>query len=109
MFKSLRAEESQECAEYPRGGWNFLIQGTETVTHVANLESLVTGATRCTAKFKIHVYYWHRASDIIKDVRAKFETSDTRLLDALSDVNTERRNDVRQKYSKFYTHQTQQV
>ena len=42
-----------------------------------------------------------RASDIIKDVRTKFETSDIRLLDSLCDVNTERRNDVRQKYSKW--------
>ena len=30
----------------------------------------------------------HRTSDI-KDVRIKFETSDTRLLDALRDFNTE--------------------
>ena len=43
----------------------------------------------------------HRASAIIKDVRTKFETSDSRLLDALCDVNTEQRNDVRQKYSKW--------
>ena len=43
----------------------------------------------------------HRASNIIKNVRTKFETSDTRLLDALCDVNTEERNDVRQKYSKW--------
>ena len=31
----------------------------------------------------------HRASDIIKIVRTIFETTDTRLLDALCDVNTE--------------------
>ena len=31
----------------------------------------------------------HRASDIIKNVRTIFETSDTQLLDALCDVNTE--------------------
>ena len=37
----------------------------------------------------------HRASDIIKDVRTKFETSDTPLLDALCDANIERGNDVR--------------
>ena len=37
----------------------------------------------------------HRASDIIKDVRTNFETSDTRLLDALCDLNTELRSDVR--------------
>ena len=40
------------------------------------------------------------ASDIIKDVRTKFETLDTPLLDAMCDVNTEQRDDVRQKYSK---------
>ena len=40
----------------------------------------------------------HCASNIIKDVRTKFESSDTRLLDALCDVNTERRIiDVQQK------------
>ena len=31
----------------------------------------------------------HRPSDIIKNVRTTFETSDTRLLDALCEVNTE--------------------
>ena len=31
----------------------------------------------------------HLASDIIKDVRTKFKTSDTRLLDALCDLNAE--------------------
>ena len=31
----------------------------------------------------------HRTSDIIKNVRTIFETSDTRLLDALCDVNNE--------------------
>ena len=34
------------------------------------------------------------ASDIIKNVRTIFETSDTRLLDELCDVNTEGKNDV---------------
>ena len=42
----------------------------------------------------------HCASDIIKNVTASFETLDTRLLDALCDVNTEGEHDVRQKYSK---------
>ena len=42
----------------------------------------------------------HWAYDI-KDVRTKFATSDTRLLDTLCDVNIERRIDVRQKYSKL--------
>ena len=31
----------------------------------------------------------HRTSDIIKDVRTKFETSDIRLLDAMCDLNSE--------------------
>ena len=31
----------------------------------------------------------HRASDIMKDVRTKFETSDIQMLDSLCDVNTE--------------------
>ena len=31
----------------------------------------------------------HRISDIKKNLRTKFETSDTRLLDALCDLNTE--------------------
>ena len=43
----------------------------------------------------------HRASDIMKNVKAIFETSDTRLLDALCDVKTWRKNYVRQKYSKW--------
>ena len=50
--------------------------------------------TTCSTAF-------HRASDIIKDVRIKFETSDTPLSDALCDINTEQRNDVRQKYLKW--------
>ena len=33
-------------------------------------------------------------SDIIKNLRTIFETSDTRLLDALCDVNTDEKNDV---------------
>ena len=40
----------------------------------------------------------HRTSDIIKDGRTKFETSDTPLLDALCDANTERRNYVKQVF-----------
>ena len=56
MFKSFQVEESQEYLEYPTGDWNTLIQGAETVTHVANSESLVIGATICAAKFKVHVY-----------------------------------------------------
>ena len=43
----------------------------------------------------------HRASDIIQNVRIIVETSDTRLLDALCDVNIEEKTDVRQKYSKM--------
>ena len=35
-----------------------------------------------------------RASDIIKNLRTIFETSDTRLLDAFCDVNTDEKNDV---------------
>ena len=35
----------------------------------------------------------HRASDIIRNVRTIFETLDTRLLDALCDVNTEGNKD----------------
>ena len=42
----------------------------------------------------------HHASDI-KNVRAIFETLETPLLDALCDVNTEGKHDVRQKYSKW--------
>ena len=34
------------------------------------------------------------ASDIIKNQRTIFETSGTRLLDALCDVNTDEKNDV---------------
>ena len=41
------------------------------------------------------------ASDIIKNVRTIFETLDTRLLDALCDVNTEGKHDVKQKHSKW--------
>ena len=40
----------------------------------------------------------HCASDIIKTVRTIFQTSDAQLFDALCDVNTEGKNDVRQKY-----------
>ena len=44
----------------------------------------------------------HRTSDTIKNIRTIFETSDTGLLDALCDVHdTEGKNDVRQKYSKW--------
>ena len=43
----------------------------------------------------------HRASDMIKNVRTIFETSDAQLLDALCDVNTEGNRDVRQKYTKW--------
>ena len=92
MFKSIRVEERQGYLEYPTCGWNTLIQGTETLTHVANSESLVIGTTRCAAKLKVHVYYWqfnygarltkeynilsavHRAPNITEDVRTKFET-----------------------------------
>ena len=35
-----------------------------------------------------------RASDIIKNLRTIFETSDTRMLDASCDVNTDEKNDV---------------
>ena len=42
----------------------------------------------------------HRASDI-KNLRTIFETLDTRLLNALCEVNTEGKHDVRQKYSKW--------
>ena len=43
----------------------------------------------------------HVVSDIIQNVRIIFETSDTRLLEALCDVNTAGKNDVRQKYLKL--------
>ena len=43
----------------------------------------------------------HHSSDIIKNVRTIFETLDTGLLDALYDVNTEGKHDVRQKYLKW--------
>ena len=41
----------------------------------------------------------HRVSDIMEIVRKIFEISDTGLLDALCDVKTEGKNDVRHKYS----------
>ena len=39
--------------------------------------------------------------DIIQDVRIIFETSDTQLFEALCDIKAERKNDVRQKHSKW--------
>ena len=43
----------------------------------------------------------HRSSDIIKNIATISETSDTKLLDALYDENTEGKHDVSQKYSKW--------
>ena len=43
----------------------------------------------------------HRTSDIIENVRTIFETSDNRLLDELCNVNTEEKNAVRKKSSKW--------
>ena len=114
MFKNLRVEESQGTyLEYPTGGWNTPIKGTQTVGDTccelrklglsglpdvlqnskfmfitSNLITMLGLLNNTTFSTAIHC-----ASDI---KRTKSETSNTPLLDALCDINTER-----QKHSKL--------
>ena len=54
---------------------------TTFIGHLIKMLRLLTNTTFSTAI--------HCASDSIKDIKTIFETSDTRLLDTLCDVNTE--------------------
>ena len=98
MYKIIQAKtvlKTSQCWESMTGS-DILFFCHKNVSFTGNLITMLRLLKNTTFSTVVH-----RASDIIKNVRTKFETSDTRLLDALCDVNIEGRNDVRQKYSKW--------